>query len=67
MSSPTRSRKRRAMRTVLACPDCNSAVRIKRFAPGGVSQVAVLHDKTCPTWRAAGSQPFSQLSIARLG
>jgi hypothetical protein len=66
MSSATRTRKRRVLREVLACPDCRSDVRIRRFAPTGVSRVEVLHDDTCPTWLAAGGQPFRQISVARL-
>lgn len=65
MSSPARTRRRKALRAAARCPDCRSDVRLVTTRDG-VEWFEVLHDETCPWWRAHGAQPFRQLRVVPL-
>lgn len=63
MSSLARTRRRRALREAARCPDCRSDVRSAGDGAGGIEWFKVLHDETCPWYRARGAQPFRQLRV----
>lgn len=65
MSSPARTRRRRQLRALAACPDCNSDVRIVSDLPN-LPHAEVLHDDTCPWYRANGNgQQFRAVRITQ--
>lgn len=59
MSSPARTLRRRSLRRLAACPDCDSTVRVLTGTP--FPQARVEHDDTCPWWRAHGSTAFREV------
>lgn len=61
MSSPARTRRRRAMREAARCPDCNSDVTIRSTTV--LAQAQVRHSRTCPWWNARGAEPFTQVRL----
>lgn len=65
MSSPARSRRRRALRNAARCADCRSEVRAVTSV-AGVEWFEVLHNDACPWFAAQGAQPFRQLKVVRL-
>jgi hypothetical protein len=62
MSNPARSRRRRSLRRVARCPDCNSDVRVISDDPR-LPLASVEHDDTCPWFKARGGQPFRVLRL----
>jgi hypothetical protein len=65
VSSPARTRRRRALRAAARCADCNSDVRVV-VQQDGVNWFELFHANTCPWFGARGGQPFKQLRIVSL-
>lgn len=67
MSSAARTRRRRAARGVLRCPDCHSTSRVgaARGVPGVDLLVEVAHDPSCP-WLAQNGGAKGRFTILRL-
>lgn len=63
MSSPARSRRRRQLRALSACPDCSADVRVISD-DAQLPRVRVAHDATCPTFqRANGGVRYTQFRL----